>query len=89
VSQPTYTLAEAEEAKRKLVSVIEFAFFTALSDMTDDEHPIDIGPVEGGQMHPHRERQRLIGALVERLVYDEDLVIYPVPAVEAPRDSDK
>jgi hypothetical protein len=74
---PKYTLTEAMEAKDSLVSTIEFAFFTALSDLTDRSLPVDVGPVNGGGLTPHLGRHELIVALVERLLYDEDIVLYP------------
>lgn len=74
---PKYTLTEAMEAKDSLVSGIEFAFFTALADLTDRNHTIDVGPVDGGAMTPHQGRHELIFALVERLLYDDDIVLHP------------
>jgi hypothetical protein len=79
MSLPKYTLMEAQEAKDSLVSVIEFAFFTALSDQTDRGIVPDVGPVVGGGMVSHQGRHELIVALVDRLLYDEDLVLYPAP----------
>jgi len=81
---PKYTLAEAQEAKDSLVSAIEFAFFTALADITErgGQTP-QLGPVDGGGMAPHRGRHDLIVALVDRLVHEPDIVLYPVPTSQA------
>ena len=76
---PKYTLTEAMQAKRSLVSVIEFAFFTALADLSDRGSVPDVGPVDGGGLTPHSGRHELIEALVDRLLFDDDLVIYPNP----------
>jgi hypothetical protein len=82
---PKYTLTEAQEAKDAIVDLIEFAFFTALSDLTDRDMEPHVGPTDGGQMTPHRGRRDLIVALVERLMYETDLVIYP--ATPEPSDA--
>lgn len=76
---PKYTLVEAQAVKRSLVSIIEFAFFTALTDLTDDDKEVHVGPVDGGGMQPHRGRHELVLALVERLLQDDELVLYPAP----------
>ena len=80
---PLYTLTEAMEAKDSIVSTVEFAFFTALADITDAGGTPDIGSVTGGAMAPHRGRHELIVALVERLLYDDDLVLYPAEKPES------
>lgn len=79
VDQPKYTLTEAQEAVDELVRTVEFALFTALSDLTDQGLNIDVGPVTGGGMQPHLDRRRLVAALVDRLLNADELVIYPAP----------
>lgn len=74
---PKYTLLEAREAVDSLVQIVEFAFFTALSDLNDDDREVHVGPVDGGGMEYHKGRHDLVKALVERLVCDDALVMYP------------
>lgn len=86
---PKYTLIEAQEAVDVLVRAIEFDFFTALSDLTDQKLAVDVGPVDGGAMQPHLDRRRLIAALVDRLLYNDEIVLYPAPVVGSTPEGQK